>query len=294
MTRPVSEHSIFLDGAGRFHDLIFLIILDKKLVKEDVQFSRVIAFDQGELGGVSKRNWNGVAICVSKKPTEGLLTIGEDGQVLTFVGGKVFDEQIKPKPVCLRGLGVVGGFPVACGMKRQVYRRVAVGSWVAMHAPAPKKPRQAAGFEAIDGYSLEEMYAVGWEGEVWEWNGSKWINRASPTNVIFSTVCCAGDGNVYAAGHMGTLLRGRHDRWDLVELEDFEDDFWDLLWFKDQLYLATMTGLYNLIDGELEPVEFGEDVPKTYYRLTAAEGVLWSVGAADVFSFNGTQWTRVD
>jgi hypothetical protein len=294
MQLPLSKHSVTLDGAARLKDLIYLIILDNKLVKEEVRHARFVGFDDVGLFGVADVNWHAVAVCVARKPAVKMVAVGEDGEVYAYVNQTEFKEVIKPKPICLRRVAVVNGYAVACGMKRQVYRRAGENQWVAMHAPAPKKPRQAAGFEDIDGFSDDEMYAVGWEGEVWEWNGSNWINRASPTNVIFSAVCCAGDGNVYAAGPMGTLLRGRHDRWDLVELEDFEDDFWDLIWFNDQLYLATMTGLYNLIDGDLEPVEFGKDVPKTFYRLTAAEGVLWSVGAKDLFSFNGTRWTRVD
>ena len=34
MKRPVAQHSIFLDGAARYHDLIYLLLLDKKLVAE--------------------------------------------------------------------------------------------------------------------------------------------------------------------------------------------------------------------------------------------------------------------
>jgi hypothetical protein len=42
-----------------------------------------------------------------------------------------------------------------------------------------------------------------------------------------------------------------------------------------------------------EAVDFGDDTPSTCHRLTSAEGVLWSVGAEDLFSFDGTTWQRI-
>ncbi len=49
-----------------------------------------------------------------------------------------------------------------------------------------------------------------------------------------------------------------------------------------------MRALYTLTDRGLVPVDFGDDEPASCYRLTSAEGVLWSVGPDDVFSFDGT------
>jgi hypothetical protein len=72
------------------------------------------------------------------------------------------------------------------------------------------------------------------------------------------------------------------------------EDFWDLHWFNGQLYLATMSRLYTLTEAGVVPVDFGADAPRTCYRLSDSEGVLWSVGADDVFSYDGAAWSRVD
>jgi len=37
-----------------------------------------------------------------------------------------------------------------------------------------------------------------------------------------------------------------------------------------------------------------DDKPATCLRLTAADGVMWSIGAKDVLSFDGKTWTRID
>lgn len=289
----ITPNYVFVTGAARFRDLLYLCIQDKELCKEEIAHSRLVGFDVGELVHFDDTNWNTVAMCVAKKPSEKLVAISEDGDVLTSVSGNITEETIKPKPIVLRGMGVVDGFAVACGMKRQVFKRTGENSWIAMHAPPPKR-KEVAGFEDIGGFSGKEMYAVGWEGEIWEWNGTKWIDCASPTNAILTGICCGGDKKMYVCGKDGTLIRGRHGAWEIIELENINEDFWDVCWFKDKLYLATMTMLYEYNREECVPVTFRKDAPETCYRLTEAEGVLWSIGSSDVFSFDGTQWTRAD
>lgn len=293
MERPISKSSIFICGAARFSDLIYLVAKDRGLAAQDIEHSRLIAFDQLKFGHMGDRNWNGVAICVAEKPVKQMVAVGDDGDAASYTNGTLTDERMTPRPFGLRGVGVVDGLAIACGMKRQVFRREGINDWVAMHAPAPADGENA-GFEAIAGFAANEIYAVGWNGEIWERRDEQWLSHASPTNLILTGVCCAGDGSVYVCGQHGTLLRGRHDGWEAIDLEDFTDDFWDICWFNDTLYLATSTMLFTFSDEGLVPVLFGADRPATCYRLTHAEGVLWSVGSDDVFSFDGAQWTRID
>ena len=293
MNPQISATSLYVTGAARFKDLLYLIIRDKGLAAREVEHARFIAFYQNQLAHMGDRNWAPAAACVAKQPNEKFIAVGEDGDVFTYVGGQSADEKITPKPNVLRAMGVVEGFPLACGMKRQVYRRTGNNTWAALHAPPPAEGENA-GFEAIAGFALTEIYAVGWNGEIWQYDGAAWTNRASPTNLILTGVCCAGDDHVYVCGQRGTLLRGRNDVWDVVDLGEFTDDFWDVRWFNGVLYLATMKNLYELTPTGVLPVDFGPDQPATCYRLTDAQGVLWSVGESDVFSFDGTAWTRAD
>jgi hypothetical protein len=232
-------------------------------------------------------------MCVVKKPAEKLVAVSPDGQVFTSVSGKRVREQISPKPFDLRYCGAIAGYAYACGMNRQVYRRAGETDWRPMHAPESKKG-DVSGFEAIDGFGEQELYAVGWEGEIWQLTKKKWVERSSPVNVILTGVECAGNDVVYICGQNGTLLSGRNDEWEVLEQQDLEDDFWDLCWFKKKLYVASMSYLYQLEGTELVPVEFGKDAPDSCYKLTEAGGVLWSVGQEDLFSYDGKTWTRWD
>jgi hypothetical protein len=289
MVKPISKHTQYITAAARFKDLVYIIGKDRGLVRDDVNHSRFIGFDAGNFGHNGDRNWNAVAIGVVKKPKEKMVAVGADGPVFSYVGGAAVDEKIDPAPASLRGLGVVGGFAYACGMKRQVYKRADEKTWVAMHAPAPK---ENAGFEAIAGFSDNEIYAVGWNGEIWEWNGSAWKQAPSLTNLILTSVCIA-DEAVYSAGQNGTLLHGRHDQWKVISTNT-KEDFWSVAWFNGKLYVASLTNLYTYENDKLVPVNFGADRPNSFGNLTHAEGVLWSVGDSDVFMYDGNTWQRID
>ena len=146
----------------------------------------------------------------------------------------------------------------------------------------------------MDGFSEEDIYAVGWDGAIWRYDGHAWTQADSPTNIVLTDVCCGGDGNVYACARLGLLLRGRGDRWSVIEHNSMEDDIWSMNWFQGRLYLSTMQELFILDKDVLEAVDMGDDPPDTCHKVSSAGGVLWSVGAKDVMAFDGTNWTRIE
>jgi hypothetical protein len=292
MAQRASESRELVRGAARFKDLVYVISKGKALLEKDVAHSSLIAVDQGEWSDAADTTWNSTAVAVARKPEEKAVLVGEDGDVVTYVGGKSKKEAIKPAPVMIRNAKTIDGEVYACGMKRQVFRRTGEKKWLDMSAPRAGDT-EALGFEAIDGFAANDIYAAGWGGEVWRWDGARWSACASPTTATLTAICCAGDGRVYAAGQGGVLLRGRGDTWELVPWADeVSVDLWDLCWFQGVLYVATMTGLFTLQGNRLEAVDMGG--PVTCYSLSEAEDVLWSVGVADVASFDGTTWTRYD
>jgi hypothetical protein len=282
----------FIRGAARFDDLIYVISRDNDLVSQDIPHSSVVAIDQDLWADAMDSEWNATAIAIARQPSERAVLVGEDGDVRTYVGGVTTDEAIRPAPVLIRNARTIDGQVYACGMKRQVYRRTGEGRWGDISAPVAAAT-EAAGFEAIDGYGANDLYAVGWAGEIWQYDGRAWHERNSPTNVILTAVCCAANGKVYAAGQGGTLVAGRDDAWETVALDgDVTVDIWDLCWYHGKLYVATMTALYTLNGHALVPVEFGKARPATCYSLSTTGDVLWSVGLRDVVSFNGTKWRK--
>ncbi|MDB5976921.1 MAG: hypothetical protein JWR07_3681 [Nevskia sp.] len=286
------ESREFIRGAAKFHDLMYVISRDKKLVSKDIAHSSLIAIDQNDWGDAVDTNWNSTAIAVAQKPKGKVVLVGEDGEAAAYLEGKSTKEQISPAPVMIRNAREIGGYVYACGMKRQVYKRVAERQWVDISARRAGA-KESAGFEAIDGFTEDEIYAAGWAGEIWQYDGKAWTERPSPTNVILTAVCCAGDGTVYIAGRGGVLLKGRHDAWEIIKWEDeVNADLWDLCWYREKLYVATMLALFTLNKNTLVPAVFGKNAPHSFYSLTTAEDVLWSIGQSDVASFDGKKWKK--
>lgn len=282
----------FVRGAARFHDLVYVITRDKNLNQKDIAHTSLLGIDRGQWGDAADAAWNSTAIAVARLPEEKTIAIGEDGDVITYVGGKSTEEKLMPQPLMIRNAREIGGYVYACGMKRQVYRRAAEQKWVDISAPIASA-KEEAGFEAIDGYSEKEIYAAGWSGEIWHYDGKGWKKQESPTKTILTAVCCASDGVVYIAGQGGVLIKGKKDSWEVIKWKTkVTEDLWDLCWYKDKLYVATMSALYTLKGNSLLPVDMGKKTEITCYSLTTAEGVLWSIGQDNAFSFDGSKWQR--
>jgi hypothetical protein len=194
----------------------------------------------------------------------------------------------------IRNAREIGGHVHACGSKRQVFKRTGDRQWIDMSAPRAAQT-EVFGFEAIDGYA-----------------GQRDLRRRlgrrdlAPRRRGVDAVRQPHQRHPH-----GRLLRGQwprvcrragrraaertHDAWTPVDWEDeVTADLWDLCWFQDRLYVATMSGLYTLDANRLVPVDYGAMGPVTGYSLSTAQGVLWSVGKADVASFDGTAWRKYD
>jgi hypothetical protein len=246
--------------------------------------------------------WSTAAICVTDTPVFQVLCMGNGGRIQVGSASGFSEESVDdskegpPHRGMLRDMRLIGKHFYAAGMGRQVYKRAAPGKWIRADGGvlAPRGKAKGLGFESIDGFTEESILAVGWRGEIWHFDGRRWQQEASPTNVILNRVLCAPDGNAYVCGQAGVLVRGKPGKWELVEHDVTEDNFWGMTWFQGRLWLATLDGLYRLADaGRLEPVSMGEGDPLTCGWLDANDGVLWSIGAEDLAFYDGEVWTEV-
>jgi hypothetical protein len=198
----------------------------------------------------------------------------------------------------LCGLRAIGSSIYVAGMRRQVYRRINSGKWVSIHEMVISKPENyldVRGFEAIDGISEDEIYAVGYKGEIWRYHKEEWQKIDSPTNLRIECIRVTSSGIVYACGQKGMLLRGHDDTWVVIRQEETEDDFWGLEWFRNRLYVATNKELFILNNhDELTPINSKLPGRRTYSQLHAGQGVLWSIGAKHLaWTEDGEIWHDV-
>ncbi|HYP84232.1 hypothetical protein [Variovorax sp.] len=294
MSKRVADEREFVRGAAYMGELVYVITKVKSLREQDIAHTSLVGVYKGAWGDAFNTTWDSTALAFARRAPEKAVLIGEDGEVATYGKGQRTDESIRPAPVMIRNARTIEGDVYACGAKRQVYRRTGEHQWLDISAPRAAQT-EALGFEAIDGYGHDDIYAAGWAGEIWHYDGQAWRSCDSPTNVILTAVCCAGDGVVYAAGQGGVMVRGRGDAWETIAWEDeVTIDMWDLCWFQDTLYVAGSTALFTLAQDRLVPVDMGGIGPVSCFSLSTAQGVLWSVGKANVVAFDGATWQRFD
>lgn len=241
---------------------------------------------------------------VVSKPDSCIISVTDVGQVRrsTPAGG---DEE--PNVGVASGKRVLGrsrlfevraiaGMAWTVGTRRSVYRRTAPGRWDCLDDDCYAATDFRASFQSIHGFSSTEVYAVGARGEIWEYDGKRWMQRESGTNVTLHKVLCAYDGYVYAVGKRGTILKGRHDEWSPVA--DISDgyEFWSIQDYQKRIFLTANTRvILELQDaGGVALVDFDEcPIPTTVYHLTVGAGRLYSFGAKHIRSFDGQEWEDV-
>lgn len=292
-------------------DSIYLISYSKQEAPDgsaEEELTQVVTLSQGTPKSFALP-WVARDICRVKEPKQHDIIFGRYGEVLAFSDDGYNNEIIGPDvegPLgrgVLRDIRLIGRHVYVCGMSRQVYRRVCQsnvlsGNWQRMDSGCvlPTPSNQILGFTSIDGFSENEIYAVGWKGEVWQYDGSHWIKRDSPTNVKLERLICATDGFVYAVGQAGVILRGREDHWDIVANDATNDQFWSAIWYQNRVWIATAKGIFMIEDGVVTGVstifKLGENL--TFGWLTSAENRIWSIGTHHVFiSPDGFSWKQI-
>ncbi len=288
----------FLSGFVQSRDVVRVIAQIPEISEVGNPYSWVVKWSQMpptwyrfELRWLATRIW----MMDEGGPT--LFITGPDGRVMVVSARGPAEELIcggSRGDTCqgvIRDLRAVGLHLYACGMGRQVYRRDGPGGWIAHHGAMALTPGTlaVAGLNAIDGLSEENMYAVGFLGEIWHYDGSVWRQLESPTNVILHRVRHVKEGVAYACGQAGVVLRGSGTTWEVLAHNSTEEDLWGMEWFQERLYVSSSTAVYVL--GEDLLLSRVSPPGATCGHLHANDGVMWSFGGAYLMSTtNGTDW----
>jgi hypothetical protein len=251
---------------------------------------------------------NATGICVVPQPDLNVLMMGVDGTIIRATAKGFSEEQVDPGKEGPKRLGDlqevrrIGKHAYVVGMRRTAYRCDSPAQWSRIDqgvrcAPSDKTD---AGFNSIDGFGEGEVYAVGWEGEIWKFDTKQWTAIDSPTNLGLFRVVCAENGKAYACGQRGTILVGRNATWKVLQQDVTKEDFWGATWFRKKLYLSTANGLFVLVGDSIEPVEIKSDKKlkfgknNSFYRLDANDDVMWSIGEKmAIWTEDGVKWSEI-
>lgn len=103
---------------------------------------------------------------------------------------------------------------------------------------------------------------------------------------------------VYIVGDNGTVLKGNSkDGFKDLSSSLHIQHYTDIEYFNGDLYLASNKGMF-VIDCATDAIkkyktDLEIDLQDTH-KLSAKDGVLWSIGIRDIAWFDGKSWIRVD
>jgi hypothetical protein len=299
----MDEPIAFAKGFVYNRNLLYITAVSEELDEQDVYHAIVLRRLDGQWA-----HWTVddriVSLCAFDGPDgRTVMAMGIDGRIQVADSTGRHWETVDTgdeSPSRLRHLSVmrrIGQHVYVAGMARQVYRRLLLGGpWERSDQGVlvPRQSMEIAGFNGIDGLSESDIYAAGFYGQVWHYDGAVWRQLDSLTNVRLQCVRCVGPNLVFVCGAKGTVLSGHRDRWSVIHNDVTDQPFWGMEYFKGSLYLATDHSAIFKVDGDrIVPVGLGFETDVTTNWLHANEEVLLSVGHGDLVLFDGEVWARI-
>jgi hypothetical protein len=288
----------FIDAFLGPNNIVCASITDDELSKDGFSYTKVALFIENNWHGGGDFKWDVIAISRIKFPLAQYVMVGVYGEAYFVGGGDMHEEKIEDKELNpsnfgqIRNTKSIEGYLYVCGMKRQVYKRFDVNNWELISYDLTQE-KGVFGFESIDGFSENEIYAVGWEGEIWQYDGKIWKSRNSGTKEILIEVVCGGDNNVYTISRGRKLIVGRNETWKTFEL-NIPIDILSIAWFDNRLYACSFAQLFEWNGNNLIPVEITGDKPNSIHKINVGEGKLCIVGSKDLFVLENNEFTRID
>ncbi|MGJ7536150.1 MULTISPECIES: hypothetical protein [unclassified Variovorax] len=228
------------------------------------------------------------------------LPIGKAPEMERVVGSGLWDDDSEGWGY-LNALRQIGGHLYACGGGGQIYQRLGEDAWEHVDHGLLQEPEGEHNLflNVIDGTDERALYAAGWNSDT---NGGllffrmdgAWKPIAVDTAEL-TGLCIESSDSIWICGHNGVLLHGNQSTGfaDVSQLDDSRN-YSDVKIYGGRVYLATPEGLFAHENGIIEPVVTGL-VPE--YRdghvLQVVDGVLWSIGYADIARYDGTVWERI-
>lgn len=270
-----------------------------KLVETGEPECEILKWENSQWSSFSLE-WTATRMWVVIKPELRVFITGPAGNVLVLTVSGSTEEQIDASANGPRGRGHIRDLRgiedhlYVCGMGRQVYRRAGPGQWERhdQGVVLPVGDMRIAGFNSIDGTGENDMYAVGYQGEIWHYSKGVWNQIESPTNVILHRVRVVDSKTVYVGGQGGVLIRGRGDIWRELDHGATKDNLWGMEWFRGHLYVSTDNEVFRLgRNDQLEKVSEGLEFCG---HLHANDGVMWSFGTKQIaWTEDGVTWHDV-
>lgn len=240
---------------------------------------------------------------VSYSPKEQFVGVTFDGGAVYVLGSGV-DEIEEPLPTRFDGGFLRGGvsrcrtidnYMYIAGGGRTVAVRKGRNDWVALSEELPYDDDQdweRAGFNDIDG-NANDIYCVGGKGDVWHYNGNSWTRIHFPSNIDLSSVCCAGDGQVYISGYGGTTFKGRGQKWKQIHKDGMTIPFRHMVWFENKVWCTSDYGLWTIDRDKVKPADVADEIKVCSGYMSAKDDILLISGHSGAAYKEAGVWHKI-
>ena len=293
---------IFLDGYVAPWGSLGIIAYPNAL-KNNEEFTTFYVTNPQQIWAYEKTNFqssSNLGLFDNSIPTWFLL--GKRGEVVQFA--KTQTVQIVQTQIPDAGTGRnrygyvnkianIAGKLYVCGYGRQVYKQEN-NKWIHIDKGMILPPGTLGkSLQSIDGFSTNDIYAVGLDGEIWHYDGKQWHAIQSPTNQHLHEVCCCANGWVYACGGGGVVLKGRDGKWEIIENKIFlQENIWGLAYFRNNIYVAACGGIAIIENNKLKLIDTGiKNIVGG--KLRAGAEKLYYIEGDHIYEFDGTKWEEM-
>ncbi len=157
-------------------------------------------------------------------------------------GSFKWDEGAVGENVRITDVAVIDDKIYACGTGAEIYKRKSNLKWENIFPEelgnSLKEDKQ---FWSIAGFSEKEIYAGGEDGILWLKQGKGWVQIEIPCDKDIQQIICADDGNVYL-NCRSKILKGRNNKWEVLDLSYIGKDIRKIVWFKGKLHILPWGG----------------------------------------------------
>jgi len=192
----------------------------------------------------------------------------------------------------LTSIKLINDVLYACGYGRQVYTYTSAG-WKHIDQNI-LLPEDATGYSLNDiaGHG-DVLCAVGNEGEITIRTNETWALLNSPTSEHLYALCTDAQGNFYAAGANGTVVKGNAGGFEVLCSGEVKDALWDIEYYQNEIVVSATAGLFVLQAGKLVPFNKPAAPSHIGYKLTVVEDTLISIGTHQIFSLEQAVWKEL-
>ena len=271
---------------------------------EESLYKRVIVFIKTE---EPSRQWGHVRLHGFSRLTGGIPTLPKEQFVVGSLTGQIYvlgggDDEIQASiSEDLRGIlarfKTIDGELYAAGSGRVAGIRKGKNRWNWLTKDVSfdmESEALTAGFDTLDGFAGNDIYAAGGKGDVWHFNGKQWRRIDFPSNLAIETVCCGADGHVYISGYEGHTFVGRGDAWKKVNTrEEITLAFQDMIWYEDRVWCTNDYGVWWIVDDQLVKADIPAFARISAGHLSARDGVLLLAGFYGAAYLENGQWHQI-